>query len=301
MKIRIAIISFCIFLLFSNTYTPIVNAASPEKALKCTINFLKQPLKDEPIFGGVSLNGYDFYNYKFQKGDLIEYEVYLETKIAGIGYLDVQNSKIVSVDADNYETHDWCFLRPGKEHPDQPQILDESGMNYDRNIDLAGVAYKKWYKRVVKIPDFIASGYSSRHWAVYAFASLDLATSGSVNPAIVYYRNIKVIGQEGETKKVIFDDNEKFISAELFDINGIKIDVEETTDFPGSKSIASENDNSFNSSSSKNSNNSSNSNITDNSNGNKSFIYIVIIAIVGLLGLVLGAFFLIKKYRKVNL
>lgn len=217
--------------------TVIVPAAATESdeeyALKCTVEYMWNPEEGEPIFGGLSINGYDFFNVEFDPGDVIEYEVYLEDKIPGLGNLDVQLSKLTHMDEDGYETHDWRMLRPHGEHMDQEIIQDEAGIDMVQTADLTEVAYKTWYKRRVTVPEFLTDGYKTRHWAVKAGATVEMGMELEGETATVYYKNIRVLDKDGNVKQVILGAGSPYVTASFFDLNGISMTAEAVLDYPG--------------------------------------------------------------------
>ena len=85
MKRTLSIVLACGLLAASGGgYAAVAEESVPDYALKCTVEYKREPTADENIYGGLSINGYDYYNMRFASGDVIEYEVYLEDKIPGL-------------------------------------------------------------------------------------------------------------------------------------------------------------------------------------------------------------------------
>jgi len=265
---------------------------SSDYAIEFKVTYLREPEDGNPIYAGISINGYDFYKYAFEVGDVISYEVYLEDEIPGLGGMDVQMSKVAKVEDDGFEIHEWRMLRPTKEFPDQELVFDEDGVVFDQMNDLTSAAYKSWYERRVKVPEFFSEGFNVRHWAFKAAASHEMDFEFNGKTSVVYYKNVKVLDSEGNIKKIISGGNEKFIFGEPFDVNGIKIEARAVTDYPGAPTpTESLKDDSIESIS-----NSINSD--DNSGGGGLKYLIPLIAIGAIIVLAIALFAFIKFKRR---
>ena len=126
-------------------------SAAEDHMIKATGKFTKLD-KNGTAFIGYNINGFDAYPYKFVAGDKLEYEVYLETEMSGLGHLEIQGSKLQSTDAEGNEVHDWKYLR-------MTGVSDQDGLEYHPATDLSAVAYKQWYKRTIEIP----ASFERRH------------------------------------------------------------------------------------------------------------------------------------------
>ena len=166
-------------------------------------------------YAGYNINGYDAYNYKFVAGDKIEYEVYLETKAPGLGYLEIQASKVKSVDADGNEVADWKTFR-------SCVAQDTDGNDCHPGTDLTAVAYQKWYKRTYIVPKTF-EGFSSRHWYPMVQKIQTTTPTLPTEPEVFYIRNIHVYNANDQLMLTVFDDKEKFISSTKVEAAGAKM------------------------------------------------------------------------------
>lgn len=166
-------------------------------------------------YAGYNINGYDAYNYKFVAGDRFEYEVYLETNAPGIGYVEIQGSKLMSTDADGNEVHDWKSFRA-------TGAKDGEGIDCHPASDLTELAFQKWYKRSTIIPKSF-EGYMTRH--IFPMVQKIESTTPVLPtiPEVFYIRNVNIVGSDGKVKLVIFGENERFIASTKVEGVGAKL------------------------------------------------------------------------------
>lgn len=156
---------------------------------------------------GYNINGYDAYPYTFEQGDVLEYEVYLETATPGIGHVEIQGSRLNHVDDEGLEHHDWQFLR-------MVCNADAERVPYSANADLTSVAYKQWYKRSVPIPKAF-EGFTIRH--IYLMA--ECYELPSENEFHYYIKNVRIIGADGQVKQDICSNDTEFIVGQLVEVS----------------------------------------------------------------------------------
>lgn len=205
---------FCLIGLVLTMYAiPVFAAPDTNACIKVTATY--QKYSGGLSFAGYNINGYDAYNYKFIAGDKFEYEVYLETEAVGLGYIDIQASKLKSVDADGLELHDWKQLRA-------TGVKDSEEIDCHPANDLIEVAYKKWYKRSIAIPKSF-EGYMTRHIYPMAYKAVASTPVLPTAPEVFYIRNVRVVGEDGSVRLVIFSENERFISSTKVEGSGAKL------------------------------------------------------------------------------
>ena len=189
--------------------------AAPDSSACIKVTATYQKYTGGISFAGYNINGYDAYAYKFVAGDRFEYEVYLETKAPGIGYVEIQGSKLKSVDADGIEVHDWKYLRA-------TGVKDSEGIDCHPANDLTELAFQKWYKRSISIPKSF-EGYLTRH--IYPMVQKVETTTPVLptTPEIFYIRNVNIVGSDGKVKLVIFGENERFIASTKVEGAGAKL------------------------------------------------------------------------------
>lgn len=286
---KIILLFVAVFVLLSAFTINILAADEIGTAIKCTYTYTS--LVQGVTGGGYNINGYDAYPYVFQKGDKIEYEVYLENNTPGLGFLEVSGFKQSGVDADGLIVGTWKNLR------------DFTGMDTDGTImhpdnDLSTFAYKKWYKRTMIIPVGF-DGFTARHWFPYA-----LHHEMPAGPEVCYIRNIKVIGADGAVKQVVNDKDNPFIVAQKVETFGGTVKMEQVGAVEPESSSSSKATSSTSSTASETTNSiSSSSNAqdtTDTDSSNNLVIGIVIgfagaCVIIGGSGLVYHFYFKKKK------
>lgn len=115
-------------------------------------------------------------DYTFQTGDYLEYDVYLNDKVAGMGALEVYVG--------------------GLGMRDFPEFVDQNGLKGHPNTDISAMAYKKWYHRKLPVPKVFCD-MAAENWS--------LAVE---NPAVnktftAFYDNI-VVTNKGKVVKTIY-------------------------------------------------------------------------------------------------
>jgi len=182
--------------------------AQTQHSIKVTGGFTKLD-GNQTAYIGYNINGYDAYLYKFEPGDVLVYEVMLETNMGGIGHLEIQGSKLMSTDSDDNEVHDWKFLR-------STGVSDQNGINMHPESNLTEFAYKKWYQRKIEIPATFV-GYSTRHIYIMAQVSSEIP-EGDYE---FYIRNVKITDGSGNLKLDILSNNKKFIAGQRVESSGV--------------------------------------------------------------------------------
>ncbi|MGE5549881.1 MAG: hypothetical protein ACM3ZC_05030 [Bacteroidota bacterium] len=123
--------------------------------------------------------------YTFQKGDALEYDVYLETDGPGLGAVEVFNN-------------DGTWFR------DQEDWLDQNGRRGHPGTDIAKLAFGKWYHRVMKVPSGMIGKTSGDFSVAVEFAS-------RAKTYVTYYDNI-VITNKGQVVKKIYTDGQPTVN-----------------------------------------------------------------------------------------
>ena len=158
----------------------IVSNSSPAPDIIVTLPEQASALKftSQNIAGG---NAYTYWKTlddatMLSTGDILEYDVYLETNVAGIGGIDLRFT-------------DNTYAR------DVPGWIDQNGISCHPNRDLTSYAYGKWFHRACKIP----SGLNGKviDW-------VDLVNELDANTAIsAYYDNFIIKNNNGTVKNTI--------------------------------------------------------------------------------------------------
>ncbi len=125
------------------------------------------------------------YNFRFQKGDKLEYDVWFSDDVAGIGGLDL------------------CF---GYE-PDQilrGNGIDDKGVGSHPASDLSDYAHKKWYHRSIKVTDNFITKLPEGVGPAVIFA-VDMASCKELagKTITIRYANIRIT-RDGQTIQDIF-------------------------------------------------------------------------------------------------
>lgn len=143
--------------------------------------------------------------YKFQKGDCLEYDMYMVGSLSGAGAID-----LVAADG-------AVRLR------DQETAQDRNGVNLMFNYNgrvvnqtnqISQYAANRWYRRVIPIPDELI-GKSLTYWAVVSENHSDDARS------VIYFDNIQLTDGKGHVHYTAYA-NGNLKKAELMSKIGIK-------------------------------------------------------------------------------
>ncbi len=176
------------------TNTIILTPTTEDHVLKATVKFT-EGAEGVAKYTSATVFGYNpFGDFKFEYGDKIYYEYLLgEATVAGMGTVDFQGN-------DNWATMESCG---GANY-------DSNGMLYSQSADmtkLAGFQYGKWTSCTVEPNAGITNDGNSYSQGMAHFA-LTVKTTAAVDTTkayTAYYRNIKVIGEDGTTRLVIYD------------------------------------------------------------------------------------------------
>lgn len=137
--------------------------------------FCSNVLADEEVMrfrveskGGPTTAFWTFSNckYEFQKGDYLEYDVYLKSKKPGIGGIDVVTNSAMNLSS---------FT-----------AADQNNISANAAGDLSSAALGKWYHRKIKIPDELI-GEKSSEWLVTTKCVME--TNEKAEAA---YKNIRI-------------------------------------------------------------------------------------------------------------
>lgn len=124
--------------------------------------------------------------YTFKAGDMLEYDVYIDTMTPGLGGFEIYN-------ADDGNLRDW------------PTFKDQNNVAGHPSANLSTHAFKKWYHRKMPIPDG-AAGTTSKNWCI------PIEISGSINKTyMAFYDNI-VITNGGNVVFTAYGDGKPEVS-----------------------------------------------------------------------------------------
>ncbi|MGE5549880.1 MAG: hypothetical protein ACM3ZC_05025 [Bacteroidota bacterium] len=143
--------------------------------------------------------------YTFQAGDTIEYDVYLDTNIGGLGGIEIYTMSVNPLDTFRGQAG-WA---------------DQCGIGGHPNKNLTTRAYQQWYHRVLPVPATMI-GIISRDF------DLAVEHSGVSETYVAYYDNI-VIKNNGSVVKTVYADGQPSVNAARggagFDATLTKVEV----------------------------------------------------------------------------
>lgn len=142
--------------------------------------------------------------YTFQKGDIVEYDVFLDAAVRGAGGLAAFDSSVTKYTLD--ESYDPSVSLPGL----LAGARDQNGVSGSPDADLSAYAGGRWYHRSLILPEDLA-GKTAAKWAVAVDTPGDSITvTGAASIQLrSRYANIVVKHADG-TETVIFRGAEDF-------------------------------------------------------------------------------------------
>jgi LPXTG-motif cell wall-anchored protein len=174
------------------SYTPPTVGANQTPALAFTVHNTNTDGKMDYIFSNKE--------YTFAKGDVLEYEIYIDKGLSDVGIIDAyipDANKSVSTQK-NRLSGDSKFVDLNEEYsyagyPDSTSPFKS---------DISGLADKQWYARQVTIPDSF-DGAKAEYWFI-------CEKTPNTDEMLSYTRNI-VITNNGVVKAVIFKNASDFV------------------------------------------------------------------------------------------